>query len=516
MNDRMIKLMVSLGLVVFLIVSCASPAASPEAATAIPTSTTPSEMKPTDASSPMTKSPTSDGFTPSADDIAIDADKNTLIIASGYGRILKNGAKDWTAVVSGEWLENGDRIQLTNDGNAMIWLKDGSLIRFSGLTDFRLIEADKNPVSGRVTIAGQLLNGLLTARVIPLPTADSNFQIYFFTNLFSVKYSETARTKFENEKNSDESAIYFLGALGEEEDTFWQIQGTSELYDVQKSGQNYYAVEYPSFSDSSSEIAIPVLEDENIEEEIQSMLPDIGRSINLLGSSLSASQDIESVLHVVAEGNLQDGNKQRVIGLSLYDNGTTTIPSRMKTVQPTKFEMSLPQLTFIPAENKSGGTKTNGMGRSLPTFGTFLHLSGGGSSAVIIQYICRPEYGFGCKYPAGCDKKTGDGCELATGCNLVTKKGCLKPTYYCAMGVAGKQICSPTFREYALRCDANKKGDCDKFYDPAKFEMFETENCCVCNPPNVNRLPNWKYFHTAYCSEPGARPAGSCSPSTCK
>ena len=517
MKSRFAKFFVSMSLTVFLIVSCASPATSPEAATDIPTSTSPPQEIPTNAMPPTASPPASEGFTPSADDIAIEPDKNTLIITTGYGRILKNGVKDWTAVVSGEWLENGDQIQLTEDSNAMIWLRDGSLIAFSGPTDFRLINADKDSASGRIKVTGQLFTGMVLAQVVPLPTADSIFQIHFATNLISVDYSESAAVEYKKGTvEAEDVSAYFGGELGEDEDTFIQIQGPLKMYDVQKVGENYYAVEYPSPADSSAEINIPVLDDETIEGEIQSLLPEIGVAMRLLTSSQPASMGAESVLKVIANGILPSGGKQRVIGFSTTDGSAMEIPfSKIKTVKPDLYQMSLPQLTLIPSESTSGQSATHGMSRKI-LMNASLFLPAHELGSRYSQKICRPEYGYGCKYPAGCDKKTGQGCELATGCNLVTRKGCQKARKHCLTGGTMLTICYRTYPKYALKCKANVKGDCDKFYDPAKFTLLEAENCCVCNPPNTKNLPGWKYFHMDDCSEPGARPAGTCGPSTCK
>lgn len=520
MTSRFAKFIVSMSLTVFLIVSCASPATSPEMATDILTSTSPPQEIPTSTVPPTAIPPASEGFTPSADDIAIEPDKNTLIITTGYGRILKNGVKDWTAVVSGEWLENGDQIQLTEDSNAMIWLKDGSLIAFSGLTDFKLINADKDPASGRIKVSGQLFTGMVLAQVVPLPTADSIFQIHFATNFISVDYSESAAAEYKKGAvEAEDVATYFGGELGEDEDTFIQIQGSLKMYDVQKVGENFYAVEYPSPADSSAEINIPVLDDDTIEGEIQSLLPEIGVAMRLLTSSQPASMGAESVLKVIANGILPSGGKQRVIGFSTTDGSAMEIPfSKIKTVKPDLYQMSLPQLTLIPPDDTSGQPATHGMSRKILT-NVGLFLPAHEQKSHYIRRICRPEYGFGCKYPAGCDKKTGNGCELTTGCNLVTKNGCkkliltCKPTY--CMSVRAS-ICSLTYPKYVLKCIANKKGDCDKFYDPAKFTLLEAENCCVCNPPNTMNLPGWIYFHMDDCSAPGARPAGTCGPSTCR
>ena len=495
MKSRIVKFIILLSLTVFLFASCSSPTASPEAATDIPASTSPPQEKPTNTVLPTASPPASENFTPGADDISIEANKNTLIIASGYGRILKNGAKDWTAVVSGEWLENGDQIQLTEDGNALIWLKDGSLIRFSGLTDFRLVEANRDVVSGKVTVSGHLITGMLEAQVVPLRTADSTFHIYFANHLISAEYSETTATDYQKgDVDVEEISTYFACEMGEDEDededTIIQIQGTSKVYDVQKIGDNFFAIEYPSVPDMASELTLEILEDDYAEGEIQSYMPSIGKMIHLATGSQTESQNVSAEISLSTTGKLNSG--ENVYGFSQPEvSKPAVIPTSLKSrVKPLRYQMSRPKLTYL---------------------GSFIRIS---------RSKCYPENGYGCKYPAGCDQKTGTGCTLATGCNPVTKAGCKKATLHCFVkgefgGIHG--TCSPTYPKNALLCKSNKEGDCDKFYDPALFEKFnEEENCCVCHPPNTQNLPNYIYFHMDVCTEPGARPAGTCSRTTCK
>ena len=283
-------LTLALLLIVFSLVfsSCRSPVVgpTPELDKSTPEIITPesnqTSIPPTQSSLQVT--PTlipSDGFTPSAEDISVEPEKNTLIIMTGFGRILKNGATEWVATATGQWLETGDEIQLTEDSNALIRLMDGSVLRFSGLTDFKLINAEKNIDTDAVSVIGHMIKGRVMAQVVPLPTHDSVFQMYFFTTIIDVSYEESAAKAYQNQLvTPEEISTFFAGEPGEMEDTFTLIKGIAKAYNINKVDGNYYAVEYSSSADSASEIIFQVLQDEGIEWEIESLLPEVGKLIS--------------------------------------------------------------------------------------------------------------------------------------------------------------------------------------------------------------------------------------------
>jgi len=163
-----------LSVFIFLLVSCSSKP------TAVPIPDTP-EPTPELIEAAPTDDPDSEET--EVEDIVfeIEETKTTLLVYSGEVRVSHDAGETWIYTDTGLWLESGDRIQVAENGIALILFPDGSLIRLEGFTDFELVLNEFDFEAGTKRVIVRVLEGATLVTTVPLPNADSLFQLWLMT-----------------------------------------------------------------------------------------------------------------------------------------------------------------------------------------------------------------------------------------------------------------------------------------------------------------------------------------------
>ncbi len=118
----------------------------------------------------------------------VEETKTTLLVYTGDARISHDGGETWGLADTGLWLESGDRLQITPGSVALILFPDGSLIRLEGFTDFELILCVFDFDRGTKRIIGRVLEGSAMITTVPLPNAESIFQLWVMTSLIDLPF----------------------------------------------------------------------------------------------------------------------------------------------------------------------------------------------------------------------------------------------------------------------------------------------------------------------------------------
>ena len=138
---------------------------------------------------PATKMPAEQEPSPG---LVLAETKTTLLVYNGEARLSQDEGESWSYADTGLWLEAGDRLQITEDGIALIIFPDASLIRLEGFTDFELIRNEFDFEAGHKWVIGRVWEGSALVNTLPLPSPESLFQLWSMTTFIDLPLSNPA------------------------------------------------------------------------------------------------------------------------------------------------------------------------------------------------------------------------------------------------------------------------------------------------------------------------------------
>lgn len=464
----------------------------------------------------------------------IEHDKNVLVLIEGTARISHDSGDTWGATETGQWLESGDEIQLSDDALALIFFFNGAVMRLEGLSDYQLQLAEFDPDSGATRIISRLWDGYALFETNPLPTPDSKFQFYVMTSFIDVEYDASLADAGRSIDLDPEISIIAGGLLDEETEMLYHFQGPASLYVLDWEDEEFFAEVFPVTSEEVTSLEITFLDDERLEAEIEGFADIAGYLIyqyrqsgelgvdSVLGYTLYEIEEMETGetlfwFENVATGvNIDSGTNPNESFASAVLGGVKARllvqpdPDAVPGLQPTGAYIRRVKLYTTP--------RLLAAARNPQVTDTEVKLVYGNKKGA----GCNPKSGYGCPVPVGCDQATGEGCTLTTGCNVVTKKGCQKTTVTCvksgkydaAGNLIGATYVCPASSQPG--CNPNIAGDCDRFYKPDSWKPADQDgdggdgdiSWCTCTaavPPGwPPPPPGMDMTYRCWCSDPGA------------
>jgi len=393
----------------------------------------------------------------------IEETKTTLLVYGGEVRVSHDAGDSWIYTGTGLWLESGDRIQVSDGGIALILFPDGSLIRLEGFTDFELVLNEFDFEAGTKRVIGRVLEGAALVTTVPLPNAESLFQLWLMTGLIDLLYNPAQAIQLDQaEQVPKEDRIAFGAAIREEFDgeSLFSYSAMVDFYVLEIVEGEYVLIKTKPLEGQFSQYDIPFRENIEHEFELEGLL-------DMAGGVIEMSHVVESITDL------------DFFGYSMIEEGELADNQILYSFFPTE------ELDEFLEEADDLAEKQEFINyvRSRPSYKRHqLHyryykripdIFDPAILLMIDQYNmgCDIRSGLGCGIPEGCNKDNGEGCELTSGCNIITREGCDKAKLSCIAytncdwAPCGRRpvvthFCKPRIRTY---CDPNVTGDCDEY-----------------------------------------------------
>lgn len=501
----------------------ATPSAEPTAVAIEPTIALPTQASPADLPIPSTA-------TPEAGE-SIEADKNVLVLIEGTARLSRDHGNSWTATGTGQWLETGDELQLSEDGLALIFFFSGAVLRLEGPSDFELVLSESDAESGATQLIGRLWQGYALFETNPLPTPDSIFQLLVMTSFIDVEYDEELAAKTGNSTDLDpDLSIIAGGLLDEENEMLFHFRGPAALYvlDLDPEGGDTIAGGFFPGEQELTTLEIAFFEDVMDEIALESFAPIAAHLIHqyqhagimaekgLLGYVLSEVEPLDGgqILYFFEDQSLSAISAPgRAYAKSLSQPHSALVMLAAQS-SPMLVSDTQQQSTYLGRVTRYTTRELLFAARNPQATNTEVKILYGNKKG----FGCNPYSGYGCPAPAGCDQASGKKCTLSTGCNVVTKEGCRMTTITCQKygkynsdgHLIGSKLVCPASKQPG--CNPNIAGDCARFYDPDAWKNFEEDDdeaeWCWCRakvPKGWPPPPPWMdMYYRCWCSDPGA------------
>ena len=438
-------------------------------------------------------------------DLVLDGDKITLLVYQGEARLSTDEGDSWSEIASGQWLEAGDEVQLSEDGLALIVLPQLGVIRLEGNAEYLIDEFTYDAATGDILYASQLFEGGVIFEINPLKTPNSRFSLGLITGIIQVRYDPNWKYQSDAGELIDlKNSVIASGIITREGEAITSFRGPVEIYDLGLNEELYFAVQFPTFENLAKSVTleIPTPADLNVESDIEEFLP---IADYLLYKYASDETSVYEGYQIVGEEGLEDGGKL----IFFYVSDETSAYEGYQVVGEEGLEDG-GKLIFFNGERENIEILARSYSRSVVKKPELQFNSGLiGILADETNLGCDPFEGSGCALPEGCDQTSGENCELATGCNPVTAGNCLNPGDMSgAISLQNGQLVmrAADFSIMPMLGDEeNEKPTC--FFSDPNW-VCEQRSCWVCVSPDPSMGPppaGWEPCHPACCCEPGAR-----------
>lgn len=403
----------------------------------------------------------------------ISEGETTLLVYAGEVRVSPDDGESWSLADTGLWLKTGDRLQVSPGGLALILFPDGSLIRLEGFTDFKLVQAEFDFESGTKRVIGRILDGAALATTLPLPNAQSYFQLWAMTSLIDLPYDpEHAIALDQGETVPEENRIAFGAAQREDLDgEFLFSYADSVLPD-------YYALEMVF-----GEVVL-IKTRPRVDQLTQYFIP--------FRNSLEDEFELEGLLDMAAgviseSRETEDVSQVDFYGYTMIEEGSLSEDQTLYSVFPV-YELDeflaeagdpAEQAEFVRYVSSSPAYKRHEL--HYRYFKKIPDIFAPEILLMLDKYNmgCDIDTGLGCAIPESCNQETGEGCTFTSGCNIITREGC-KRAYLsciaytncdwmpCGRRPVVEHFCKPRVRTY---CDPDLPGDCDQYLLTASEQL---------------------------------------------
>jgi len=445
-----------LSVIILLLASCTSKP------TAVPVPDTP-EPTPELIEAAPTENPDTEETEVENAFFEIEETKTTLLVYGGEVRVSHDAGDTWIYTDTGLWLESGDRIQVSEGGIALILFPDGSLIRLEGFTDFELVLNEFDFEAGTKRVIGRVLEGAALVTTVPLPNAESLFQLWLMTGLIDLPYNPAQAIKLDQaEQVPEEDRITFGAAIREEFDgeSLFSYSALIDFYVLEIVEGEYVLIKTKPLEDQLSQYDIPFRENIEHEFELEGLL-------DMAGGVIEMSRVVESITDL------------DFFGYSMIEEGELADNQILYSFFPTEELDEFLEEAEDPAEKQEFINYL----RTRPSYKRhqlhyryYKNIPDIFDPAILLMIDkynmgCDIRSGLGCGIPEGCNQENGEGCELTSGCNIITREDCDKARLSCIAytncdwAPCGRRpivthFCKPRIRTY---CDPNVAGDCDEF-----------------------------------------------------
>ena len=393
----------------------------------------------------------------------IEETKTTLLVYGEEVRVSHDASETWIYADTGLWLESGDRIQVSEGGIALILFPDGSLIRLEGFTDFELVLNKFDFEAGIKRVIGRVLEGAALVTTVPLPNAESLFQLWLMTGLIDLPYnSDMAIPLDQAEQIPEEDRIAFGASIREEFDgeSLFSYSALVYFYVLEVVDGEYILIKTKPLEGQFSQYDIPFRENIEHEFELEGLL-DIAAGVIEMSSVVESITDLD------------------FFGYSMVEEGELADNQILYSIFPTEELDDFLEEANDPAEKQEFINYV----RTRPSYKRhqlhyryYKRIPDIFDPAILLMIDkynmgCDIRSGLGCGIPEGCNQDNGEGCELTSGCNIITREGCDKAKLSCIAytncdwAPCGRRpvvthFCKPRIRTY---CDPNVAGDCDQY-----------------------------------------------------
>jgi hypothetical protein len=390
----------------------------------------------------------------------LDETKTTLLLYSGDARYSQDDGESWSLADTGLWLDTGDRVQVTEGGLAVILFPDGTVVRLEGFSDFELVLNEFDFENGIKRVIGKVWDGSVMVTTLPLPNAESIFQLWSMTTFIDLPYDASVAVPLDGMDLIPEEERLAFGALMHEDidgEALFSFSGYPDFYALEIIEADILLIKTEPDAEQFTQLNLPFRENIENEFELEGML-------DYAASLVEKSRTATSITEL------------DVYGYSLYEEGDLSENQVLYTLFPVS---ELDEFLDDGDDDEEPGEFLAYV-RSYPPYKRhkliykyYKRVPDIFSLEILMQIKkynlgCDKTSGLGCTIPESCNQDTGEGCELASGCNIITRKGCQRAYLSCIAYVncdwapCGKRpvvthFCKPRIRTY---CDPDVEGDC--------------------------------------------------------
>jgi hypothetical protein len=447
--------------------ACSSSQADPTTTVPAATTAAPATTEAPSTTAAEASTTTEAAVDPALTDVGFEPQEGEVALLRYLGdvRVSRDDGETWFYGDTGLWLEAGDRVQVSDAGIAIILFPDDTRIRLEGFADFQLIRAEFDFEAGTKQIVGRLWEGAALVSTLPLPNAESLFQLWSMTTFIDLPYDPDHAIEMSAMATLPEDQRIVFGAVMRED-----IDGELLINYPDSVLPMFYAIE------SIDGEVVLIATEPSAEDIFEYRLP--------FRDSIQIELDLERILDIVAtlvdqERSAASPTEVDFFGYSMLEQGELAEGQTLYAVfenidrQEYLLEDAADRQDFVSFVRSSPQVIRH---RWIP-YRYFKRIPDIFSPEILMQLAeynmgCDITTGLGCGIPDGCDTETGEGCTFVSGCNIITRDGC-KRAYLSCIAYAncylrdcnkGRPIithfCKPKVRTY---CDPTIPGDCERY-----------------------------------------------------